>query len=522
MASTLTPTMTIATLGLIKDKGLDINASLLTTITSLRTTGISGAVNTLMPSANSNPTLSTALHSIPSFLSGLITTAPVGFNSSILVAEIQSQANAIMSKGVGGFVSMLGAASSFAEMNYNMHGSIAQSNASVFSDFGFTINNFKSLRTGGISNQFVPSQLPALAKGIKNFGTMFSIADFSQMANPGIICQNLINQGLGKYGDLYNKLIAAGFDLATLGNEDCDDKIVMQIMSGITGADLASIIAFTNFIPAPGTTLQTLADVTNVTKLLSTSGIAALGPNPSLNSLANKLDNIGGNFASTADLSDMLLSMAVTIYPDLDQLTTLLPNTLTAGVSNILGIGAGPFGNPNITDILGAVTGSFYTENLNLISALQYEVSTMSEVQALSSALTSGNPSTITIASSGITSSSNITLQNAITAGNEVFQKCVVQLTNEKRNMVLAGIDVTTAANSVQNTTALASQLHSFSDDPMELGIGNHLAMMATNDIYGQSISASLEEGRNLATLAKNNVKTYTTLNPIGFASTLA
>ena len=93
MASTLTPTMTIATLGLIKDKGLDINASLLTTITSLRTTGISGAVNTLMPSANSNPPLSTALHSIPSFLSGLITTAPVGFNSSILVAEIQSQAN---------------------------------------------------------------------------------------------------------------------------------------------------------------------------------------------------------------------------------------------------------------------------------------------------------------------------------------------------------------------------------------------------------------------------------------------
>ena len=88
--------------------------------------------------------------------------------------------------------------------------------------------------------------------------------------------------------------------------------------------------------------------------------------------------------------------------------------------------------------------------------------------------------------------------------------------------MVLAGIDVTTVANSVQNTTALASQLHSFSDDPMELGIGNHLAMMATNDIYGQSISASLEEGRNLATLAKNNVKTYTTFNPIAFASTLA
>ena len=175
-----------------------------------------------------------------------------------------------------------------------------------------------------------------------------------------------------------------------------------------------------------------------------------------------------------------------------------------------------------MNDVLGSVTGDSYIDNLSFLTELQTDVSESTEVQALNLAVLSGDPIAIAAASELINSSSSTALQDAIAAGNEKFQGCFDQLANEKRNISLAGININTAPVSLQNTAGLAFQLHSFAEDPMGLGVGSHIGQMASSDIYGQAISASLEEGKNLANLAKSSVKTYTKLDPIAFASTLA
>lgn len=519
MGQILTPTMTIAAIGLLKGQGLGINSTLTNSLTSFGTTGISGAVSSLLTSSI-NPAISIALQSLPPFLSGLTATAPTGFSSTRLAYEIQSQANRMMSRGVGGFISVLGAAGSYAETNFNLQGAIAQARGSSFSNFGLSMPNFAAMRSGGIANQFSAGALQALSKGINNFGSMFNVKDFSKMSNPGFICQNLINQGLGSYGNLSNKLIDAGMDLSSLENEPPAE--IQRIMASIKGSDLDAMITTTKFIPAPGVTLTSLADVTNINNLMGSASRAALGGDVSLDSLANKLDNIGGDFSSPNGLSKMISSINVSSYPDLDQLTALLPDSIYDGIDDLLGSGSGPFGNPTVDDVLGAVTGDSYIDNLSFLTDLQTDVVESTEVQALGIAILSGDPIAIAAASELINSSSSTELQNAIAAGNEKFQGCFDQLANEKRNISLAGINIATAPVSLQNTAGLAFQLHSFAEDPMGLGVGSHIGKMVSSDIYGQAISASLEEGKNLANLAKSSVKTYTKLDPIAFASTLA
>ena len=518
MGQILTPTMTIAAIGLLKNRGIGINSTLTNSLTAFSTSGISGAVSSLLNSAL-NPLISTALHSLPPFLSGLIPTAPTGFGSTILANEIQAQANRMMSRGVGGFVSVLGAAGSYAETNFNLRGAIAQARGSSFSNFGFSMPNFAAMRSGGIANQFSSVSLQALSKGINNFGSMFNVKDLSKMSNPGVICQNLINQGLGSHGNLSNKLIDAGMDLSNLENESPAE--IQRIMASIKGSDLDAMIATTKFIPAPGVTLQSLSDITNINNLMGSASRAALGGDISLDSLANKLDNIGGEFSSPNGLANMLASIDVTSYPDLDQLTELLPDSIYDGIDEFLGSGSGPFGNPTVDDVLGAVTGDSYLDNLSFLTDLQTDVLESTEVQTLGSAILSGNPVAIVNASVSIITSSSTALQNAIASGNEKFQGCFDQLSNEKRNISLAGININTAPVSLQNTAGLAFQLHSFAEDPMGLGVGSHIGKMVSSDIYGQAISASLEEGKNLANLAKRSVKTHTKLDPIAFASTL-
>lgn len=518
MSSSLTPIGMLATTGLLSNKGLEINPELIAVLASFNAAPITAAAQALLSSTNVDPVLLSALRQLPPFLTGIVPSTvevPAGFNTYNLAAAILAQANSLLSRGPAGLINILSAADGFAQASFMLRGSISQIQTMSFSDFGFMTTKHSDLITCGITDQFVSSYLPSLADGIKNFGTMFPVSILGELSNPGAICKNLIDQGLGDTGELSSKLTNAGLDLLALyaGSQ----PVIVQVMSTITGAALRSILKITSFSPVAPDNIQTLADVLKIENIISSTGLLALGENPSLDSLANKLANIGGKFSTASQISSMLLSINTTQYPVLDQLPTPTTTEITAGLLNLASKGSGPFGNTTISDVIGVVSGNVYTDKFKLMVEIQTAIMATSVGNSIVQALVNRNSTAIINQSRMLNNIESIA--KSIVAGNAAFSACLNQILLEKKNIELAGIDP--AADIDLATTAMnfTSQLHGFSNDTMALGAAKIIKKTVSADIYGQAILATLQEGANLAKLAQYGITPHANLDPISYAA---
>ena len=219
--SNLTPVNLIALTSLLKGQGLSMNRDLVNAIDKFSNHGVSGSIKRKISTASSQ--VKEQLEFAPSFLTGIFPSGiavPENLNKYDLVGGIKTTAESLISGGISKFVFMFSQAETFASKAYSAHGELEQARVKQFEDFGFQFNNFQDMITGGVTSQFAPETISAIANEFQNLGNAFDIRDLPKMFTPGGFCKNLINQGLGNVGGLQKKLTQAGVDITDLENAD--------------------------------------------------------------------------------------------------------------------------------------------------------------------------------------------------------------------------------------------------------------------------------------------------------------
>ena len=327
---------------------------------------------------------------------------------------------------IAGFATSFTTAYSYANQVYDTLGSIDILKNKTYSQSGMGYKNLKDLVTGGFGTS---SKL--LSKVIKNWGTMYDIANINLIADPYVFGQNLINQGLGTYGNLSEDLAATGLDTTDItkipasktttvqeesvlsttyfvGSVDLpvitnsttetivtgnSPAVILSIYSGITGTALASIVNATGFVSTQSE-LKTLADYLNLTKIVSADLLAQLAT-IGIRNLADlgkylKVKLTDKEFASWADLAVFLDKIDV---PELKYLTansasdTVLLTSTISTITASTGSGTGPFKNPTMLDYFGAVAGLPYVDNFNTINSNYSTLSSAINLSAVVDAL---------------------------------------------------------------------------------------------------------------------------------------
>lgn len=528
MSGTISPSMIIAAAGMLQGTGLGVSPQMVNQIASFAAKPISNGLNSLLSSANVGNVvgLSSTISSIPNFLSGMSS------EGTKLANTIMDQANSIIPGGVDGlkkFSTFLGQSTVFGSSSMAWLKALQNGMPMNFSDFGLGINNLNDLASGGIN------KLIGAAKGLegkiasdmgdafKSFGTMFDINDMKSLGNPASLISNLAKQGLGEIGGIADKLKEAGFDVTDL--TAIPTEKLNQILASVKGSDLKKILDQTGLQLPSNVSLNSLADVMKLDKILPTNIASSLNFKD-LSSLGNSMLNIGGNFKSVSDISSMLKSIEFPSLPNLSSLTSPIPADISAILKPLMGTGSGEFGNPMITDIIGTAAGHVHTSALNVMNTMSDKVMSSIEGININSAITTltnavnssfdpgSDPAVLAAknaldnAVSALNNTGNLDLQNVLSTGVTKFQNSVSQIAKEVSNMSLASIDLNISpSSSINGLLGMATKLQGFGVDKMNLGFSTMFENMSTNNVYGDAIKAALAEGKNIANLAKYGIR---------------
>jgi hypothetical protein len=491
--------------------------------------------------------------------------------STVLLA----QANGAFGSGMAGFAQVFTTVYGYINQVLDTLGSISMLKGKKYNQSGIGYNGITDLVTGGIGHR-----APLMSQVVSGWGTMYNIEKINLLGDPYVFGQNLLDHGLGSYGNLEAKLSATGLDTtditripptvtttiqqpATLttstfvgavdlptvqsvsttnlvtGNRP---SVIFSIYETITGSDLAAIVSATGFT-STNENLKTLADYLNYTKVVNTTLVAqlsGLGINNFTdlgNYITNKISN--RQFISWKDLADFLSSITV---PNIKHLTTsasdpvLHTDTITTLTNNI-GTGSGPFGNPVILDYLGAASGTPYTTDFNTILSNYPVVSptVYTAMQALDRAVTdtytlyystatydgNGNvsygPADPTYVTSNVAKVNNALAALSGTAGLTLSQQAYFEMLNhlnsEVTNLSKAGAGFGPGTSSyllgfAQGVPGYAGK------DISGFGAEAFFANLITDDASGDTIRAAVAEGNNSGLIPTTNGSALNDPNP--------
>ena len=508
----------MAMVGLITGGGINVSRDLQGAIGIYKSTNvISGIIQGRY--GNYSPAVIALLLLLPAFMHGG-TPGGVGGENSDLVGAVLAGAVLIAAAGPEKFASYMGQAAAYAATTFAVQGIMAACRGQEFNDMGFQFNNCQDVATGGITNQFDPALAKQLGTEMPNLGTMFSTRDLSQLANPGTLAKNLIDQGLANTGMLGTKLTDIGMNLKTLPDENA--TAILGVMATITGTDFLEIVGITNFKPYNLAGMRSLADVFRVDLVFSPAVSSKI---PTFAVLANKLGNIGGNFSSFADVGALYSTVETTAYPRLNALPRPLPESLGLDLTQHMGAGTGVFGQPIATDIIGSAAGIGYTDNIRNVANTQRDlINNDSSVGALHQYLLANeHPNELVLAGLIAAVTTKPELQPTLNDANKQYINMATQYTNQQRNQSIAGLQFGANAptGSMLGVMSLGQQIPGFAVDPMKLGLGHQLANMATDDVYGDAIQSSLQESRNLNRMQVFGINPGTKMDPMAYSSLL-
>jgi len=519
--SNLTPVTLIAASGLLKGQGLSINRDLILSIDRFSNQGVTKSIKNKISSFSVD--IKKELEFAPSFLTGFFpngVSIPETFNKYDLSGEIQKAANSIISGGIPKFVVMFNQATSFATTAFTIHGELSQAKTKSFDDFGFQFNNFQDLITGGVTSQFDSDTISLLAEEFQHLGSFFNLNDLGSISDPRSLCANLIKQGLGNVGNLLEKLTNAGVDINQL--DEADVGAVNSVLSTIEEKAIEEIQAVTGLNPYKP--LCCLEEALQISYLFPPKLANRLG---SLKNLSNKLANIGGNFNTAAELSNFYGSIEVGDFPNLNKLKTPSPDQLLIDLvdktKESYGSGAGPFENPRVTDILGSVAGIGYADDLLDAANIQQELlANDTDIIAFNNYIqSSNNLDKNRLAELIEIINSKPSLQNILNKNNLKMINSATKLVNEVNNRKSAKIDPENTSATTADVDDFISQLSSIASDSFDIGTSLLITRMATDDVYGEAIVASLLETRNLNRLESVNIPVTNKMDALAYAKQL-
>jgi len=533
MSKKYTPVLAIASSGLLQGRGIGISGNLTAAVNGFNSSALTAQCQAILAATN-NTNVRAVLNNIANCITGIVppalsSTVPANLTSKFhynnLIADVAIQANLTLANGITGLTSLLSQAQTQCINSYELLGTYGKMQTGTYSNFGFTINNYKDIVTGGVNSQFasVPggttsTEFKALANQFQNFGTMYDATNLAALDDPRVLCQNLLNQGFLLISEI---LTANSIDVTNLATSD--RAHVLDVLASIKGIELDAILLVTNFVPSKPIT--SLADVLTASNVLSTAALVAAGG--SFAELSRKLTNIGGRFNSFAELKDLFSAVQQSTTPTLNAQTTLGPSSLFANAIPTLGVGSGIFSNPTMYDLFGAVAGYGYEDDINSILNIHGQLISNSQGQALYTALTvlrnnlNSSPAlnNVTVAYNNLAAVASTLIQT----GEIKFASIFNRLLQERKNLNTLNIDLTQSI--VENTSIIMSfvdSLHTVYDDPMSLHYGDLINRLITDDVYGEAVAAAIVEGKNIAKLNNYGIPSYTKIDTIAYAAEVA
>jgi hypothetical protein len=419
--------------------------------------------------------------------------------------------------------SVSGLVQSASGLSQNLTGAIGSGLPSISAGLGSSMGGLSSaLGTKGagsnpsaeavgasqLSSDTLNASLASAGTGFQNFGTLF---DFSDMPLDAMnMLKSLNEQGLADSLGINDEITSQGFD----PTGTVPEEVLSSIYATITDSDLEKVIEQTGVqIVNP---VNSLADLLDPSNIMPPDATAALGVSPGsagLASVSNTFTNLGIQ-ADNTTTGAYIASMSTIPLPNLDKLDQPLPPSVVENLAPSMGTGSGLFGNPTMLDMLGTVAGVVHTDSFTTINSTLEILMNSSAGQNLNSAaeafLDTLTLSTFAsaVATFNSTVVSNSSLQAAVTEANSAYNASYTQMTKEQQNLGLVGVSLFTASGApvtqpasggVTSIFNFGSQLHNFGVDKQQLGYNELLNSIATNDLTGDAIRASLLEGRNLA-----------------------
>ena len=321
------------------------------------------------------------------------------------IDAVETQADLPFSHGLAGFASVFQQSYGYAVQTFDNVSSVSMLQDKTYADSGIGHSGIHDLITGGLG-----TGTTLLANVVSSWGTMYDVTNLNLFADPYVFGQNLLNHGLGTYGNLSVNFTAAGLDvtditkipatvtttsqvsspivtqtvigpvelpaLATVSTTN-DVKgssidVIMSIYRKVTGNDLAEIVSATGIVVDDPTKLTTLADYLDFDKVINSSQRNSLSSLniQTLSQLGEYLHGKIGQatFASWGEISTFLQSIEVPVlnYTTTTASTSILTANAISTVSNTA-VGTGPFGNPIMSDFLGATAGINYVDNFGTL-----------------------------------------------------------------------------------------------------------------------------------------------------------
>lgn len=509
-----TPTMTIAGLGFLRNTGLRPSRTLEELVAEFSTQHISGTVQSALSRYGF---LYETLKLAPCFMTGF---EPPGID--IGTGSITNIPLAIRNQGrtffshpsspsnwyVPSYINSYTLASGYSLQTYRYYNVLETFREQPHHALGFQYKDYQDIYTCGASNQFDINRLPDLARELPNAGSMYSTADLANINDPASIAKNLIDLGLGKTGDLEDKIIAAGINLNN--PSDADRVQLVEIFRSIQGNDLREIIEVTGFKPNKPEEINSLADVLESHNVFSEQALSALGPETSFNELARKLSNIGGRFMNMTGLSQLYGGIKTLSLPLLQSLHTVLPDSYIEGLEPIFGRGTGEYHNTTMNDLVATASGVGYIEDLRIIIEDQkFALATRKSVMDFVWYLNNIDLETFSLSTlAELINQVNIdpALQEVYIEAGFSMLNCAERLYAERMNLQIAGINPGTAGVSNLDLVNFSSQLHAYGRDSYSLSLGDQLHNNATDDVYGEAVKACVIEGKNLAKMARYGI----------------
>jgi hypothetical protein len=476
-------------------------------------------------------------------------------------STIRAQANYPFAHGLAGFAGGFTTAYGSASSSLDVVGSLYMLAGRTYGQSGIGYTGIIDLLTGGIG---VEANL--LGTIVSGWGTMYNVTNLNLIADPYVFGQNLLNQGLGTYGNLTVKLQAAGLNttditqapltgtstfpvasnlsyssvvgeitLPTVANTTVittatgnNPSVVVNIYSTIAGSDLSAIISATGFT-AGNAELKTLADFLDFTKVVGPTVAAQLhqyGVRTFADFSSFLHSRVGTReFNTWASLSTYLASISTpTLRYTTTTSSTPVLNTGTAStLSTLVGTGSGPFGNPVMSDYLGAVAGipynaSFNTINSNynlftgtIITAMQNldsaVVTAINNYEANINANISGNIDTSVVSTDIVALNaalSALTANTALVECQTAYYTMLNSLSAEVANLNRAGIKFTNTGSTV--LLSFGQSVGSYgANDPSGLGANIIIGNLISNDANGDTIRAVIAESVNSQATGAND-----------------
>jgi hypothetical protein len=481
-------------------------------------------------------------------------------NTASVSSTILTQINLPFSYGMQGFANVYQTVSTYASSIFDTVASVNALQGKTYASSGIGFTGPTDVATNGIGNTG-----PILANVVSKWGTMYDIKNINTLGNPYVFGQNLLNQKLGKYGNLSNQLTVAGLNttnllqvplnstttthtVSTVTQETSigtvtlpkittvvtpkvvtgtSSQVVTSIYRTITEANLRAIVTATN-VTVSNTSIVSLNDYLNLNKIVDATTwnqLNALGITTILNIGTFLQSKIGqGRFSDWNDLANTLRSITSPSLPNTsaNANTSLLSSSVTTTLNNMTGTGTGASGNPVIRDYLGAVSGEPYNVYLPIITS-QYAslrpANLVPSLTTLNSAVTTfisaynaylldpGNvalPSTNNIQSNVIIVNGSINSVTAPTVQNAYYMM-LNHLTSEVNNLNKA--KVIFDAGYTQPMQTLSQRIGDMASDKTKFYTYQFFSNLITSDSYGDTIKSAVAETINSKLLQSKGIK---------------